>query len=134
MNYPQLLKLAIRYGLVGAGVAICYSTLLVGLLQLDVVTSPPLAAAVAFIAVLPLSFVTHRSMSFHDAPRDSWQSTRFSSLALIGFVISVGGMGLMVDLLKLPYWTGLFLTWVCVPLSTFLVNALWVFPGTKRNS
>ncbi len=127
----RLLRRVLVYGAVGIGVALCYSVLVAVMLRAQLVSTPTLAAVFAFLLVLPLSYVAQRRTSFGDRPRDGGQPARFAVLALTTFGISVGGMAIVVELLGLPYWGGLIVTWVCVPIAGFLMNTLWVFPASK---
>ena len=48
----------------------------------------------------------------------------------LNFVISTGSMKI-VDLCGAPYWVGLIIGFILVPLANYTVSTLWVFKTTK---
>ena len=120
----------LRYGLVGAGVTLFYTLVTVGLLKGHVVRDPTLATAMASILTLPVSFLAHRRITYADVANHKTQWTRFIVLSGMNFVISTGSMK-VVDLCGAPYWVGLIIGFILVPLANYTVSTLWVFKTTK---
>ena len=116
----------IRYGFVGVGVTFFYTLITVGLLKGRVVTDPTLATAIASVVTLPVSFLAHRSITFSDVAPHRAQWARFGVLASLNFVVCTGSMKI-VDLCGGPFWIGLIIGYVVVPVSNYAVKSLWVF-------
>lgn len=116
----------IRYGFVGAGLALVYTSLTIMLYRGAVLADPTIASAVAFILTQPVAFLAHRRVTYSDAVQDRAQWKRFGVNAVSGMTISVSAMK-AVDLLGKPYWNALMICWVLVPVGNYLINAIWVF-------
>jgi len=116
----------IRYGFVGGMVAALYTLFTIVLLQGRFVADPTLASAIAFAITIPVSFLAHRQITYADATRDRTQSWRFGLIAQSSFLISTGAMKIVV-LLGKPYWIAIAVTWIVVPSTNYIINALWVF-------
>ena len=116
----------IRYGFVGGVVAALYTLFTIILLQGHFIADPTLASAIAFAITLPVSFLAHLRITYADAARDQAQSWRFGVIALSSFLVSTGAMKAVV-LLGKPYWIAIAITWILVPSTNYIINALWVF-------
>ena len=116
----------IRYGVVGGGVTLFYTLLTVGLYKGHLIGDPTWASAVACIVSQPVSFLSHRMITYADVAPDATQWKRFGIIALSTFAISTGSMKL-VDLLGWPFWIALVIGWVLVPVANYVINAIWVF-------
>jgi len=117
----------LRYGVVGLIVSVVYSlavVLAVGWLPSH---DPTLASGLTFVVVLPIAFLAHRYVSFFDAPRDAFQPLRFAITTCSTFLISVGGMYLVTEVLGRSYLLGIALNWALIPAINFLVYLFWVF-------
>src|SRR4051812_40965561 len=67
----------IRYGLVGSVVAALYSGFTILLVQTGLIPDPTLASAVSFCFTIPISFLSHRAITYADAVRDGAEARRF---------------------------------------------------------
>jgi putative flippase GtrA len=116
----------IRYGFVGAGVTLFYTLLTVGLISGHVISDPTLACAFAFVITQPVSYLSHRLITYADVASDRSQWRRFGTIALAGFAVTTGTMKLDV-VLGWPYWIALVIGWFLIPVVNYLINAVWVF-------
>ncbi len=123
----RLLQRILRYGVVGLTVSVAYSlavVLVVGWLPSH---NPILASALAFIAMLPIAYLAHRYVSFFDAVRDTFQPLRFAVTTSSTFLIAVGGMYWVTQVLGRSYLFGIALNWALIPAVNFLIFFFWVF-------
>jgi len=116
----------IRYGLIGTGVSILYTLLATLFHETKTFEDPALASAMAFALVLPISFLSHRRVTYADAANDSLQWARFVLVAVTSFTIAVGSAKL-ASLQGWPFWTALLATWILIPAANYFINVLWVF-------
>lgn len=116
----------IRYVVVGSGVTALYTGIVAALVFYGLVQIPTLAAAFASIAVLPVSYVAHRSITYGDTHSSQAQWARFAATAILTFVLNTGLMK-TADQMGWSYWTALCAGWVIVPLVNYAINAIWVF-------
>lgn len=119
-------KRVMRYGVVGATVSLLYTAMTVALYTERYIVDPVVASAIAFAAVLPISFFAHQRVTYSDRAREKTQWRRFSIIGLSSFVIATGTMKL-VDTFSLPYWIALAMTWVLIPVTNYIINLYWVF-------
>jgi putative flippase GtrA len=93
---------------------------------------PVLAAMLAFLAALGLSYAGNRRWTFRSAAPAGPQVLKFSVVAAVGFALNVAVTYVTVDVLALSYWYALALVVATVPAASFAANHLWVFglPGT----
>jgi len=121
----------IRYGIVGVTVAALYSLAIVALVPVVRPFSPTVATVIAFCLTLPIGFWMHRRFSFADRAAQDGQALRFTLTNVASFVISVGGMYVVTEMLHLSYLYGIAWTWAAVPGINFGIYLFWVFrhPG-----
>jgi putative flippase GtrA len=123
----RFLQRILRYGAVGLIVSVAYSlavVLIVGWLPSH---DPVLASGMAFVVMLPIAYLAHRYVSFFDAERDSFQPLRFAITTSSTFLIAVGGMYWMTEILGRSYLLGIALNWALIPAVNFLIFFFWVF-------
>jgi putative flippase GtrA len=117
-----------RYALVGVGVSLLYSLLIIALVDgLD--ANPTVASVLAFMVIVPLSYVGQRQFTFRDAGRVSFQRLRFGLMATSSFLAAAGAMYLVTEILHWSYLIGILLNWLIIPAINFFVNLVWVFPA-----
>lgn len=116
----------LRYILAGGAVTLFYSLLTVGLVSGHVENDPTLASAIGSVLTVPVSFLVHRAVTYVDVAFDHAQWRRFGVISLASFVIATSVMK-AVDLLHWPYWIGLAIGWVLIPVVNYTINAVWVF-------
>lgn len=127
---PHLSRL-LRYVAIGGMVSVFYTALVLVLITM-VRISPPLASMAGFFVVLPVSFIGHQRVSFRDSAPHRRQPQRFVVIALSSFALSVGGMYLCANVLRIGPIAGILFAWVMVPAANFLINSFWVFPIPRR--
>lgn len=123
----QLTRRLLRYGIVGLVVSLLYSfavVLLVARLHMGNATQ---ASAVAFAVVQPIAYFAHRHVTFFDAAGDPFQPLRFAVTTVSTFLIAIGGMYVVTDMLGHSYLFGIALNWAMIPAGNFLAYLLWVF-------
>jgi putative flippase GtrA len=116
-----------RYGIVGVTVAVLYSLAIIGLVPMVRPFGPTVASVIGFCLVLPVGFWLHRRFSFADRAGGEGQAWRFTVTNIASFVISVGGMYVITELLRVSYLFGIAWNWVAVPAVNFGIYMLWVF-------
>ncbi len=121
----------LRYGIVGVTVATLYSLAILALVPLIRPLSPTVASVIAFCLVLPVGFWMHRGYSFADRAGSGGQAWRFTVTNISSFVISVGGMYVITEVLRVSYLFGIAWNWVAVPAVNFGIYMFWVFRHPK---
>ena len=116
-----------RYGLVGVGVSLFYSSVVIVIMSLRVAVSPTLASVIAFFLTMPVGWLAHRSLSFGDRPFDNFQPLRFAVTNGGSFVVAVGGMYVINGLAGYSYLYGIAWNWMIIPTMNFIVYLFWVF-------
>jgi putative flippase GtrA len=86
-----------------------------------------LSSALAYIVSMPLNFIGHRIFSFRSTTKILPSAGRFAVIHLVNILITILAMGAAVDVLKLPYYLGVFAAIVVVPLANFFLMDAWVF-------
>lgn len=130
----QFVARVLRYGVVGLTVAIVYSLAIVLLVAQFHMRDATAASALAFVAVQPLAYLAHRHVTFFDAARDPFQPVRFAATTVSTFLIAIGGMYVVTDMLGRSYLFGIVLNWALIPAVNFLIYLLWVFRLENRRS
>jgi putative flippase GtrA len=121
--YARVLK----YGAVGVAGSMLYSLLVMLLVDQVGMASATLASALAFAAILPLSYAAHRWVTFSDATFDPLAALRFAGTTTASFLVATGGMYFATQVLARSYLLGIALTWMLIPTVNFLVYLIWVF-------
>lgn len=115
-----------RFGAVGVAVSLLNSALTVAFLKGGLVQDPAIAISIATLMTMPLSFWTHRRITYADAPRCQRQWRRFVLLSLSSLACGAASMK-MAEAMHLSYWVGLAFAWIAIPSANYLVNAFYVF-------
>lgn len=121
----------LRYGAVGVAVSVAYSLAVILAVRELPGHDAAWASAIAFALLLPLAYLGHRHIAFGDAARDPFQPLRFGVSTTSSFVVAVGGMYLVTEVLGRSYLVGIALNWALIPASNFLIYLFWVFPVTR---
>jgi nitrite reductase/ring-hydroxylating ferredoxin subunit/putative flippase GtrA len=123
----------LRYGIVGLAVSVAYSLAVALAVHLLPTHNPTWASVIVFLVMLPIAYLAHRSISFFDAAPDRFQPLRFAVSTVSTFLIAVGGMYAVTEILGRSYLLGLALNWALIPAVNFLIYLFWVFRvGTRR--
>jgi putative flippase GtrA len=117
----------LRYGVVGLIVSVAYSLAVVLAVGWLPTHDPTLASGLAFAVMLPIAYLGHRYVAFFDAARDPFQPLRFAVTTSSTFLIAVGGMYLVTEILGRSYLLGIALNWALIPAVNFLFYVFWVF-------
>ena len=129
-----LIGRVMRYGIVGVTVGILNSLAIVALVPLIRPLVPTVASLIAFFLVLPVGFLLHRHYSFADRAGGEGQIWRFIVTNIASFVISVGGMFLITEVMRLSYLFGIAWNWISVPAMNFGIYMFWVFHGRVQKN
>ncbi len=116
-----------RYGIVGVTVASLYSLAVLVLVPLIRPMVPTVASVMAFFLVLPVGYWLHRYYSFADRAGGEGQAWRFAVTNVTSFIVSVGGMYVITEIIRISYLFGIAWNWVAVPAINFGIYMFWVF-------
>jgi nitrite reductase (NADH) small subunit len=117
----------LRYGIVGFAVSVAYSLAVVLAVHSLPAHSATLASGIVFAVMLPIAYLAHRSIAFFDAKADPFQPLRFAVSTVSTFLIAVGGMYVVTEILGRSYLLGIALNWALIPAVNFLIYLYWVF-------
>jgi putative flippase GtrA len=124
---PAFVWRVLRYGGMGIAVSLIYSlAVIVCVRALDPI-SPTVASILAFIIVLPVSWLAHGKVSFSDRPYDRFQPLRFAVSTSASFVVAIGGMYCITEVAGQSYLLGIAWNWLIIPAMNFLAYMLFVF-------
>jgi putative flippase GtrA len=115
------------YGCVGITVSAFYSLAVVVCVNLLRPISPTLASVVAFAISVPVAYLAHAKVSFADSAYDRLQPLRFAISTAISFVLSIGGMYWITEVVGLSYLFGIVWNWMMIPAMNFISYVFWVF-------
>ncbi len=130
----QFVKRVLRYGIVGLVISIVYSFAVMLLVARSHMRDATEASALAFVVVQPIAYFAHRYVTFFDAERDPFQPLRFAVTTVSSFMVAIGGMYVMTDVLGHSYLFGIALNWALIPAGNFLIYLLWVFRLGNRKA
>jgi nitrite reductase/ring-hydroxylating ferredoxin subunit/putative flippase GtrA len=123
----------LRYGIVGLAVSVAYSVAVVLAVHSLPTHNATLASGIVFAVMLPIAYLAHRSIAFFDAAPDPFQPLRFAVSTASTFLIAVGGMYAVTEILGRSYLLGIALSWALIPPTNFLIYLFWVFRvGPRR--
>jgi len=123
----RLFERVLRYGVVGVTLSVAYSLAVVLVVGWLPTHDPVLASGLAFVLLLPVAYLGHRFVAFFDAARDPFQPLRFAVTTSSTFLIAVGGMYWVTEVLGRSYLLGIALNWALIPAVNFLIFFFWVF-------
>ncbi|MCA8903269.1 MAG: GtrA family protein [Hyphomonas sp.] len=115
-----------RYLVAGIGVTAFYSALVTLLIVSQAISSPTVAAVIGSILSAPVSFLVHARVTYPDVQHDRAHVVRFMVITVISFVIVTASMHL-VERIGAPFWVGLVIGWILVPIANYLLNTVCVF-------
>ena len=116
----------IRYLRVGGGVTAFYTALAVCIHDSRLVPDATVASTIAYLVTQPIAYLIHKRLTFPDAAHPGSHWPRYGVMALAGLAITAGSMK-AISILGLPFWVGLLVGWVCIPIANFFISAIWVF-------
>jgi putative flippase GtrA len=124
-RHPLVGKL-VRFAMTGAVSGIVFAAVTLLSLRLLPIRET-MAVVIGYIAVLPLSFIGHRKLTFRSAGRVSPEFVRFCISFILGLLASVVAMHVATQWLAMPPFLGVVGAILVVPIITFVVMNLWVF-------
>jgi putative flippase GtrA len=116
----------VRFVIVGGGVTLVYTALTAGLVATRIASDRVWASLYASLAVIPVSYLVHRSITYQDTAHSLGQWKRFAVIGLTNLLINTGLMRAS-ELLAWPLWAPLMIGYGAVPFANFLLNTIWVF-------
>jgi putative flippase GtrA len=134
---PKLTRLfarVLRYGLVGLVISVLYSVLVILAITRLHMRNATEASALVFVTLQPIAYFAHRSITFFDAAHDPFQPWRFAVTTVSTFLVAIGGMYVMTDMLGHSYLVGIALNWALIPAGNFLIYLVWVFRSDNRRT
>jgi putative flippase GtrA len=117
-----------RFGVVGLVATLVHVLVYSGLIEL-LATAPLAANTLGFVAGVQVSFLGHRGWTFRE-PKTAEVArslTRFWVVALLGFALNTGFVGLVTGVLRLGYGWAIPPMVGVTPLVTFALAKLWAF-------
>ncbi len=122
----HVLAKAIRFGFVGVLSGTIYA--LVTALLVSGFGADPIPASIAgYCASVPASFLGHRQFSFRSNGHWTGEAVRFVCAQALNIAVTAGSMHLAVGVFGVPYYWGMVVAVVLVPLANFAFMNLWVF-------
>jgi putative flippase GtrA len=124
-HHPLTAKL-LRFAVTGAASGLAFGAVTLLALKLFTITET-VAVMIGYLAVLPLSFVGHRRLTFRSGGHISPEFLRFCLSFVLGLLASVLAMHVATRWLMLQPLYGIAGAILVVPVITFIVMNLWVF-------
>jgi len=122
----DLIKLLVRYGLVGSALALTY--ILLTAVIIEMLAWPALLSSItAFALNLPAAYFGHRHGTFQAEGSHLMQARRFVIAMTVAFTVSTLSIIIIVNVMHLHYSIALLTTLFCVPMINFFVLKQWVF-------
>jgi putative flippase GtrA len=125
-----LVAKAMRFGLVAlvsGGIFVAVTALCVSGLGLD----PKIGSTIGYLASLPVNFVAHRQYTFVARGVIWREALRFIVVHAANIAVSISAAAITVDGFGLHYGFGMLAVLMLVPLVTFALMNLWVFPNSE---
>lgn len=119
----------LSFGVTGFAATATYTVLVIILVE-TLLLAPTLSAVLAFVVAMQVSYFGNVRWVFADRAAGAERAgvvVRFVVVSGLSFILSVGGMYVLNELLNLSYWWGLVFSCVAVPLLTFLLHNRWTF-------
>jgi SAM-dependent methyltransferase/putative flippase GtrA len=104
-----------------------FTGLVVAMLESWPLLDPVVASVVAFIVILPFAYTAHRYFSFAGHEHADGTLVRFVVITSLSFATAVGAMYLVTTRFHAPYYWGIALNWLLIPVVNYIVYLLWVF-------
>ena len=114
----------IRFALVGAGTSAAYALVVAGLVEF---VSETVAAALAYLALLPVNYLGHRRATFRSRAPTRPELLRYLALHAVTLLACMAAMLAMTAGLGASHWAGSAVIVVMAPALNFVLLHLWVF-------
>jgi putative flippase GtrA len=129
MKYAHVvkrIKKLIRFSTIGAISGLSYAAVTAVFINKTHVDAS-VASAVGYALAIPVSFIGHRKFTFRSTDRAKYEFVRFCIVHGMNMALSYYLMKMAVEILKLPYWYGISMCILTVPITTFLIMNKLVF-------
>ena len=126
MGLPVELMRIIRFGVVGVGATATHMGTAVLCVELAGL-SPELATTIGMGASMGVSYFGHQMFTFGVKADHRTYVPRFLVSTVIAYLLNVGLVALITEVLDLPYQVAFAVVAVVIPLSNYLIGRLWVF-------
>lgn len=126
-RHAPFVRRVMRYGVTGLAISIAYSLAVILCVWNFPRLGPTWASVLAFVAILPFSYLAHRGISFSDRRGGQHERRRFIITTTSSFLVAVGGMYVITEILGLSFYLGILWNWMIIPASNFCIYNLWVF-------
>lgn len=120
----------LRFGLIGGVSSLLYGVCAWGLIRW-LAFSPIAASIAAYLLAIPANFVMQRQFAFRSGGRVQTEAPRFLLVHGTNILGSTGIMHATVDIFHLDPFLGIVATMMVIPLLSFMVMHLWVFPVSR---
>lgn len=88
----------------------------------------PVPASIAgYCASVPASFLGHRNISFRSRGRWTSEAVRFVLMQAANIAVTALSMHGSVEWAGAPYWWGMIIAVVLIPIANFILMNVWVF-------
>lgn len=114
----------IRFALVGAGTSAAYALVVAGLVEF---VSETVAAALAYLALLPVNYLGHRRATFRSRAPTRPELLRYLAVHAVTLLACMAAMLAMTAGLGASHWAGSAVIVVMAPALNFVLLHLWVF-------
>lgn len=121
----QTIGQLLRYG--AAGLAINLLLYLGYLIGTELGLTPRVAATLAFLTGVPLSFAAHRRVTFRAGQVSSTRKALFALAYLLAYATNMLGLYLLVDLWHLPHQAVQLGLILAIAAGLFLIQKLLIF-------
>lgn len=123
----------IRFGIVGGATSAAYALVVAGLVRL---VSEPVAAALAYLVLLPVNYLGHRRATFRSRAPGGAELLRYLAVHGLTLLACMAVMQGVTAGLGASHWAGSAAIVVMAPVLNFVLMHLWVFrretAGTGR--
>lgn len=124
LRSPTTMARLLRFGAVGGATSLGYALLVAGLVTW---LPEPLAAGLAYLAMVPVNYLGHRRATFRSAAPTRPELLRFLAVHGVTLLASMAAMQLVTAGLGLSHWIGSLAIMVLAPVLNFVLLQLWVF-------
>jgi len=122
----------IRFAVIGAGTALAYVLLYVGLLATGLPQT--VANGLAFLMAVMLQYIGQAAFTFKQQLNDAAQIIRFASMVALGFITSALITGPIAVTTGVVDWIAAATVTVVLPVQNFVFMKFWVFASPRSKT
>lgn len=127
---PKMIKKFLQYNLVGVTGTLIYLSALFIFVQF-LHWPPVLSAVIAFFLNIICNFILNYRWVFRTTYSKGKALSRFFLVSLLGLFLNTAIMFLVVHILVWPYYYGVILAILVLPLTNFLLHHYWSFSSNS---